>query len=418
MIELVEGETTLGRSHTATVMLKDASISRVHAALILRDGRLSVRDLHSSNGTYVNGRRLMAETTLADGDHVTLGETKLVVHALGAPEAIAALSPAATVRIDPRSFFCSACGGPLPEEALSCPSCGHAVGSPVPARPEVSASATRPPAPPAGAAPRPDPASVPLGASLLAAPISPAARATPPPAPTPAPPRPASPVPAAAPPPRSAPAAGPPPAAAPAPRPASAISPAASAAPASNAPPRSLSESRSREALPPLPDLEVAKPAPRPAAASATRPRPAAAPAAVPAPALRPAGFWIRLLAVMIDGLWMTLVSGALLFVGGWPPEQLGMTLAAVANLGLTVLVPILGWALFGATPGKRLCGLRVVVDGAPERKGIGVGKALLRWIGYAVSSAILGIGFLMIAFDRDKRGLHDRIAGTRVVRR
>ena len=47
----------------------------------------------------------------------------------------------------------------------------------------------------------------------------------------------------------------------------------------------------------------------------------------------------------------------------------------------------------------------------------IGIDKAILRYVGYWVSASILLIGFLMIAFRKDKRGLHDLIAGTRVIR-
>ena len=42
---------------------------------------------------------------------------------------------------------------------------------------------------------------------------------------------------------------------------------------------------------------------------------------------------------------------------------------------------------------------------------------AALRFVGYIVSGVTLGAGFLLIALSDDRRGLHDRIAGTRVVR-
>jgi uncharacterized RDD family membrane protein YckC len=40
-----------------------------------------------------------------------------------------------------------------------------------------------------------------------------------------------------------------------------------------------------------------------------------------------------------------------------------------------------------------------------------------VRWIGQGMSFLVLGLGFLMIAFSREKQGLHDKIAGTYVVR-
>ena len=45
-------------------------------------------------------------------------------------------------------------------------------------------------------------------------------------------------------------------------------------------------------------------------------------------------------------------------------------------------------------------------------------GRAFGRYWGQALSSLILGIGFLMVAFDDEKRGLHDRLCDTRVIRK
>ena len=54
-----------------------------------------------------------------------------------------------------------------------------------------------------------------------------------------------------------------------------------------------------------------------------------------------------------------------------------------------------------------------MTADGAP----IGLREAALRYIGYWVNALTLGIGYLFIAFRKDKRGLHDLIAGTSVDR-
>ena len=55
-------------------------------------------------------------------------------------------------------------------------------------------------------------------------------------------------------------------------------------------------------------------------------------------------------------------------------------------------------------------------MEGEDGSSPIGMGRAALRVVGYALSFLVLGIGFLMILFGG--RGLHDHIAGTRVVRR
>jgi uncharacterized RDD family membrane protein YckC len=70
-------------------------------------------------------------------------------------------------------------------------------------------------------------------------------------------------------------------------------------------------------------------------------------------------------------------------------------------------------WAWRGQTLGKLAMAIRVVrSDGRPA----GIGAALLRLVGYLFSTLLLFAGFLMIVFDRQRRGLHDRLADTIVV--
>jgi uncharacterized RDD family membrane protein YckC len=79
----------------------------------------------------------------------------------------------------------------------------------------------------------------------------------------------------------------------------------------------------------------------------------------------------------------------------------------------LPVAYPICFWALFGQTPGKALLGLRIVrADG----RRMTLSGALLRYLGYWVSAIPLFLGFAWILVDAERRGWHDRIAGTYVV--
>src|SRR5512134_2330622 len=77
----LSGELVLGREQgSADVVLTDPGISRRHAAVRAAAGRISVTDLGSSNGTFVNGARVRGEAELADGDEIQIGGTVLSVH--------------------------------------------------------------------------------------------------------------------------------------------------------------------------------------------------------------------------------------------------------------------------------------------------------------------------------------------------
>jgi uncharacterized RDD family membrane protein YckC len=86
--------------------------------------------------------------------------------------------------------------------------------------------------------------------------------------------------------------------------------------------------------------------------------------------------------------------------------------------LGFVLLVGYVIWAftLFanGMTPGKKLLGMRVIKE---DGTSAGFLTMLVReWIGKAISSLMLSLGFLWILFDRDKQGWHDKLMSTYVV--
>jgi hypothetical protein len=68
----ISGTVLLGRSSACQLVFADDTVSRRHAELHVTDGRWMLRDLGSSNGTYVNGRRVM-EAEVAAGDEIELG---------------------------------------------------------------------------------------------------------------------------------------------------------------------------------------------------------------------------------------------------------------------------------------------------------------------------------------------------------
>lgn len=150
-------------------------------------------------------------------------------------------------------------------------------------------------------------------------------------------------------------------------------------------------------------------------------------------PALAPkfAGFWIRTVAYMIDGFVILVLMAVLAGVGilGYSSGSATDTVSSFSYTFwsdsnwnfLNVVVFALNMAYFtfflgtrGQTPGKMLCGLKVVrLDGSP----VGFGQAAVRTLGYYLNHFTLCIGFLWVAIDPRKQGLHDKIAGTYEIR-
>jgi hypothetical protein len=69
----------IGRMPGADVFLRDSEVSRRHARFESHNGALYVEDLRSSNGTFLNGRRLTETIEVREGDEIDLGTTRVVV---------------------------------------------------------------------------------------------------------------------------------------------------------------------------------------------------------------------------------------------------------------------------------------------------------------------------------------------------
>jgi uncharacterized RDD family membrane protein YckC len=136
------------------------------------------------------------------------------------------------------------------------------------------------------------------------------------------------------------------------------------------------------------------------------------------------AGFWIRLGAYIIDSIILSLASGAVRLASGMgftfestTSPMWFLSMSVMSLVGLVISMGYETWFVgrFGATPGKMACGLKVV---RPDGGAVTYGRAFGRFWGKFLSGVILYIGFIMIGFDEEKRGLHDRLCDTRVVRR
>ena len=75
----------IGRSTNADFVLEDALISRFHCSLSVAGGELTVEDLSSANGTFVNGQRV-ERAVLKASDRLLVGRVEFVVSAEHAPE--------------------------------------------------------------------------------------------------------------------------------------------------------------------------------------------------------------------------------------------------------------------------------------------------------------------------------------------
>ena len=76
---VVEDSVVIGRSDEADITIGDPYASDFHLRMTSKDGRIVLNDLGSTNGTYVNGRRITAPTDLARGDAVQVGKTVMEI---------------------------------------------------------------------------------------------------------------------------------------------------------------------------------------------------------------------------------------------------------------------------------------------------------------------------------------------------
>lgn len=139
----------------------------------------------------------------------------------------------------------------------------------------------------------------------------------------------------------------------------------------------------------------------------------------------RLAGIVPRVVAAGVDFL---LLAGIDLFVLYYTLKLCGL------EFGDVLLLPMMPFAAFiaflnggyiaafttagGQTIGKMLTGIRVVTaDEGARTHRVTVGAAALRTVGYVISALPAGLGFLLVFLGAERRGLHDRLADTRVVK-
>ncbi|MCB1044406.1 MAG: RDD family protein [Acidobacteria bacterium] len=329
---------TLGRSKEADIVVNDSSVSRLHVRIENRNGTYLIIDNNSSNGTYVNKKKV-SESPLADGDDIITGRVQFYFShkAVEAHEEFMMGDTAET----PRSQLAETIETPTIKPA--------AAMTDTPKIPQPMA-----PPPPSYQPPPPQ-----APTSYQAPPQAPPAYQPPPQAP--APPAPSMQPPQAPPP----------------------------------APPQA-------PAMPPMPSFQ-SPPLPNFGGSAGADSAPAS-------PIHRFLAFVIEIVIFMI--------AYAVIFVGAFfLPSWLLSILSLVLGLG-SLAYFIVGWMKYGKTLGKHFLGIRIVEVEHPDKIGLDIKTVLMRWLGMIICALPLYLGFLTILFDPEGRGFHDKMAGTRVVKK
>ena len=140
------------------------------------------------------------------------------------------------------------------------------------------------------------------------------------------------------------------------------------------------------------------------------------------------ASFWIRFIALFVDGIIVTIALFVIFFAIGLIAAIAAMATGSTPSTGggnsVELLADVIYFILYvgyfiyfwgmGQTPAMRWFHLAVV--DATTAQPIGFGRAGLRYVGYLLSILACYIGLIWAAFDPHKQGWHDKIANTVVV--
>jgi uncharacterized RDD family membrane protein YckC len=181
--------------------------------------------------------------------------------------------------------------------------------------------------------------------------------------------------------------------------------------------------------FPPPPPPSGGYPPPPPPAGGFPPTQPAGFGGYAAAPQATYGGFWIRLVAYIVDVIIIAIpivilavILGVVLGVA--TSSSSSSQTAGAATSGLASLIQLISFVITigyfvyfwgrGQTIGMRVFHLRVA--DANTGLPIGYGRAALRYLGYIVSALVCYIGFIWAAFDARKQGWHDKIANTVVL--
>ncbi len=131
-------------------------------------------------------------------------------------------------------------------------------------------------------------------------------------------------------------------------------------------------------------------------------------------------GFWLRVLASLIDTVLIGVIIWPLLSAlygeSYWSSEKfIQGPMDFLLSWVFPAVAVILFWIARQATPGKMAISAKIV--DAKTGKAPSTGQLIGRYFAYYVSIFPLFLGFIWVAFDKRKQGWHDKLAGTVVVR-
>jgi pSer/pThr/pTyr-binding forkhead associated (FHA) protein len=76
---VLKDEVSLGRGEDNDIVIPHASVSRVHARLLKRNGAYELTDLNSTNGSFVDDQQIRGSTVVSNGSQVRLGDIRFVL---------------------------------------------------------------------------------------------------------------------------------------------------------------------------------------------------------------------------------------------------------------------------------------------------------------------------------------------------
>ncbi|MCL2707042.1 MAG: RDD family protein [Dehalococcoidia bacterium] len=140
--------------------------------------------------------------------------------------------------------------------------------------------------------------------------------------------------------------------------------------------------------------------------------------------ALEYASFWRRFAAFAVDAVLLSIIISMIFPIHGrdlfqWfsGSHRYLVPLVSISNFLSTLVTlaySVVFWSWRGQTPGKLLLNIKVLRG---DGSNISFSYALLRYLGYIICALTLGLGFIGIICDNRKQGLHDKIAGTVVIK-